>query len=316
MLLPNELFAFFDRRNKVTMILFTEDHHLLKTRKIGIAPFISKLIVAHLIIFISIVTWIVPHSGIYLVSYASDNIRAPFAASTSQVGLETTFVLASNLGNSLQPAQESILSRGSPSLPEIALTFDDGPNPYYTLQILAILKQFGIKATFFCIGRQVALFPKIVKQEYSNGNVIGDHTWSHPFLPSLSPVQIYSQMAMTSDILQKTIGVRPKFFRPPYGSLDSTVLVEANELKLTTTLWSDDPRDWSLPGTAAIISRVLSVAGNGTIILMHDGGGNRAETVAALPTIIETLLKRGFHFVTLPQLLSDLEKNSGPYVKE
>lgn len=231
------------------------------------------------------------------------------------VGVLTLVVLAPGSGNfptalahtiNVLQTQVPILSRGNPALPEIALTFDDGPNPPYTLRILAILKHFGIKATFFCIGRQVARYPEIVKQEYAAGNTIGDHTWSHPFLTSLSASQIFSQLDLTARILQKTIGVRPLFFRPPYGALNATVLAQANLLKLTTTLWSDDPRDWTLPGTQAIISRVLSVAGNGTIILMHDGGGNRSETVAAQPTIIETLQKRGFRFITLRQLVAEL----------
>jgi peptidoglycan/xylan/chitin deacetylase (PgdA/CDA1 family) len=204
-------------------------------------------------------------------------------------------------------AQDPIISRGNPHLPEITLTFDDGPNPPYTSQILAILKRFGIQATFFCIGNQVAAHPGIVQQEFAAGNTIGNHTWSHPSLPTLSASQIRAQLTMTSDIVQYITGMRPTFFRPPYGALSAQVLAQVNQLGLTTVLWSVDPRDWSLPGVNVIISRVLSQTGDGAIILMHDGGGNRSQTVAALPIIIETLQQRGFHFVTLQQLAADLK---------
>lgn len=207
-------------------------------------------------------------------------------------------------------APGSIISRGNPNLPDLALTFDDGPNPPYTSNILAILRQFGIEATFFCIGRQVAAYPDLVRQEEAAGHTIGNHTWSHPSLPALSAPQILAQLTMTSDIVQKTIGVRPRFFRPPYGALNAQVLAQVDQLGLTTVLWSDDPQDWSRPGTNVIISRVLSQVSNGAIILMHDGGGDRSQTVAALPTIIETLHQRGFRFATIPQLVADLATSS------
>jgi peptidoglycan/xylan/chitin deacetylase (PgdA/CDA1 family) len=207
-------------------------------------------------------------------------------------------------------ARDSIISRGNPHLPEITLTFDDGPNPPYTSQILAILKRSGIRATFFCIGSQVATHPEIVRQEFAAGHTIGNHTWSHPSLPALSASQVRAQLTMTSDIVQHITGVRPRFFRPPYEALSAQVLAQVNQLGLTTVLWSVDPRDWSLPGVNVIISRVLSQTGNGAIILMHDGGGNRSQTVAALPVIIATLHKRGFRFVTLQQLVADLNKST------
>ncbi len=208
------------------------------------------------------------------------------------------------------PAGGSIISHGNPHLSDIALTFDDGPNPPYTSPILAILRQFGIEATFFCIGRQVAAHPELVRQEEADGHTIGNHTWSHPFLTALSTLQILAQLSITSNIVQKVTGVRPRFFRPPYEALNARVLAQVDRLGLTTVLWSDDPQDWSRPGATVIISRVLSGAGNGAIILMHDGGGDRSQTVAALPTIIETLHNRGFHFVTLQQLVADLQTSS------
>lgn len=201
------------------------------------------------------------------------------------------------------------LYTGNRYLPEVALTFDDGPNPYYTPQVLAVLQRYGVKATFFCIGRQVASYPDLVKQEYADGNLVGNHSWSHLNLALLSSDEIDSQINLTSKAIQQVIGVRPTLFRPPYGVVNARVLPKANLLGLTTIIWSDEARDWTTPGTSVIVSRILSLAGDGAIILMHDGGGNRSQTVAALPTIITTLRLRGYQFVTLQQMLKDLPKH-------
>src|SRR5438067_1063706 len=200
------------------------------------------------------------------------------------------------------------LYTGNRYLPEIALTFDDGPNPYYTPQVLAVLQQYRVKATFFCIGRQVASYPDLVKKEYADGNLVGNHSWSHPNLALLSSDEIDSQINLTSNVIQQVIGVRPTLFRPPYGVVNARVLSKANLHGLTTIIWSDEARDWTTPGTSVIVSRILSLAGDGAIILMHDGGGDRSQTVAALPTIITTLRLRGYQFVTLQQMLKDLPK--------
>ncbi len=176
---------------------------------------------------------------------------------------------------------------GNAHLPEVALTFDDGPNPYYTPQVLAI-------------------FPNIVRQEYNNGNLVANHSWSHPELTLLSASAILSQLTSTSNVIQTTIGVRPTFFRPPYGAFNRTVLAQASYLGVTTVLWNDTAEDWTLPGVGFIVNRILSLAHAGAIILLHDGGGNRAQTVAALPTIITDLENRGFSLVTLQRLVDDL----------
>lgn len=273
------------------------DHVLLPRRSMGPHPATLVVIVSATLWFIGALTLdgLAPGSGFFPVALAH---KLP-----------------------VPQARHPIISRGNPHLPDIALTFDDGPNPPYTAQILAILLQFRIQVTFFCVGRQVAAHPDLVRQEAAAGETIGNHTWSHPFLPALSAPQIFAQLTMTSHILQKTIGMRPRFFRPPFGALNAQVLTQVNRLGLTTVLWNDDPRDWSRPGTSVIISRVRSEADNGAIILLHDGGGDRSQTVAALPTIIKALHKRGFRFVTLRQLVADLqtsmvvhgaETNQGP----
>ncbi len=205
-------------------------------------------------------------------------------------------------------SQNRFLYTGNRYLSEIALTFDDGPNPDYTPQVLAILQKYRVKATFFCIGRQVAQYPDLVRQEYADGNLVGNHTWSHPNLALLSSSDIEAQINLTADAIQQATGVRPALFRPPYGIVNTVVLAKTNLLGLTTIIWNNEARDWSTPGTSVIVSRVLRLAGDGAIILLHDGGGDRSQTIAALPTIITTLRSSGFQFVTVQQMLNDLPK--------
>jgi peptidoglycan-N-acetylglucosamine deacetylase len=195
---------------------------------------------------------------------------------------------------------------GNTHLPEIALTFDDGPNPYYTPQILAILQRSGVKTTFFDVGYLVVDYPNIVRQESKQGNIVADHSWSHPRLTLLSAPAILSQITAASNAIKAVLGVKPSFFRPPYGAMNRSVLAEARFAGETTVLWDDSAEDWRLPGVSFIVSKILRLARDGAIILMHDGGGNRAQTVAALPIIIKTLKNRGFQFVTIQQLAEDL----------
>ncbi|HET8844114.1 MAG TPA: polysaccharide deacetylase family protein [Ktedonobacteraceae bacterium] len=191
---------------------------------------------------------------------------------------------------------------GNPDLPEVALTFDDGPSPAYTPRVLDILKQFNIHATFFDVGNLVETYPDLALQEFKAGHTVGNHTWSHPDLPTLSQKDVTTQLQQTSDALKKAIGVSPVFMRPPYGDINDNVLQVINNFALSTVIWNVDPEDWALPGTPAIVSRVLSGVSNGSIVLMHDGGGVREQTVQALPTIIEQLRARGYKFVTLSEL--------------
>jgi peptidoglycan-N-acetylglucosamine deacetylase len=175
-------------------------------------------------------------------------------------------------------------------------------------QPLSVYTQLGpVQATFFDVGYLVRAYPDPVRQEYNQGNVVGNHSWSHPELTLLSASAILSQLASTSHAIQTALGVRPTFFRPPYGAMNNIVLAQAKSLELTTVLWNDSARDWALPGVSQITYGILRLASYGSIILLHDGGGNRAQTVAALPAIITTLEQRGFKFVTIQQLVDDLQ---------
>jgi peptidoglycan/xylan/chitin deacetylase (PgdA/CDA1 family) len=195
---------------------------------------------------------------------------------------------------------------GNTRLPEIALTFDDGPNPVYTPQVLAVLQAYNIKATFFDVGYLVKEYPNIVRQEFLQGHSIGNHSWSHPELTRFSATGILSQLVSTSDAIQSVTGSRPTIFRPPYGLFNRIVFAQALQQNLSTTLWNNEARDWTTPGVNVIVRRILNLARYGGIILLHDGGGFRAQTVAALPIIITALKQRGFTFVTIPQLLYDM----------
>ncbi|MGH2498364.1 MAG: polysaccharide deacetylase family protein [Ktedonobacteraceae bacterium] len=218
---------------------------------------------------------------------------------------KTPVVPASVPQNVVKPLGHAVFY-GNTKLPEIALTFDDGPNPVYTRQILSVLNEYNVKATFFDVGYLVKDYPDIVRQEFLQGNTIGNHSWSHPDLTRFSVAGIISQLVSTSDAIQSVTGTRPVLFRPPYGSFNATVIAQATQLNLTAILWNDESRDWATPGVNVIVSRILNLAHNGSIILLHDGGGFRAQTVAALPIIIATLHQRGFTFVTIPQLLLDM----------
>lgn len=199
------------------------------------------------------------------------------------------------------------LYSGNPRLPEVALTFDDGPNPPYTSQILAILQRYGVPATFFVIGSQAQNYQDLTQQEAQQGNVIGNHSWSHPSdLTTLPPADVRSQLQSTNNQIKADTGQSPALFRPPGGHYNSAVQSIAADLGLSTILWSVDPRDWSRPGVSKIVQTVLDTTHNGSIILLHDGGGDRSQTVAALPQIISALQQRGFQFVTISRMIQNL----------
>lgn len=184
----------------------------------------------------------------------------------------------------------------------VALTFDDGPGPY-TAAVVRELRHLKAPATFFEIGFEIAGYRRLVANMVRWGFVIGDHTWNHPQLTALPSALVTNEILSTKDLITKATGAPPLFMRPPYGAQDARIRTLAGRLGLVTTLWSIDTRDWSRPGVAAIVDSALQ-ARPGMIILMHDGGGNRSETVAAIPAVVRGLRARGDHLVTLPQLLA------------
>jgi len=203
----------------------------------------------------------------------------------------------------LLQANHRYFYHGNVNLPEVALTFDDGPNPPFTSQILDVLQHYNVKASFFDVGYLAHRYPDLVRREMAEGHTVGNHTWNHAHLPALSTGDIIKEINDTSDELQKITGTRPTFFRPPYGETDARTLTVINNRGLTTFMWNNMAYDWLKPAPSVISSRVISVARNGMIILLHDGGGDRTNTVAALSTIIQSLRARSFRFVTLRELV-------------
>jgi peptidoglycan/xylan/chitin deacetylase (PgdA/CDA1 family) len=188
-----------------------------------------------------------------------------------------------------------------PPVREVAIGFDDGPSPD-TAAFVRMLERTHTRATFFMIGEQVtARYRATLLRELRDGDVLGDHTFTHPFLTRTANVR--GQLADTIAAIHSLTGYTPCVFRPPYGAYDDSILATARSLGLATVLWNVDPSDWSLPGTSAIEQRVLAEVRPGSIVISHDGGGPRAETLAAYPAIIARLRAEGYRIVTIPQLL-------------
>jgi peptidoglycan/xylan/chitin deacetylase (PgdA/CDA1 family) len=191
-----------------------------------------------------------------------------------------------------------LVTNGPRDRPVVALTFDDGPSEY-TPDFLEVLREKGVPATFFEIGQEMPGREDVMRQILAEGDELGDHTMNHVEFPG------YDQIAGAAARIRAYTHFQPCLFRPPGGGVNSGVVATAGSLGMKTITWDVDPRDWSLPGSGAIYSNVVGHARDGSIILMHDGGGARSETLAALPQIIDTLRARGFGFATVSELLGD-----------
>jgi peptidoglycan/xylan/chitin deacetylase (PgdA/CDA1 family) len=190
------------------------------------------------------------------------------------------------------------LARGAGS-GTIALTFDDGPDPRFTPAVLDILREHGVAASFFCVGINATAHPDLVARIAGAGHLVGNHTWSHPYLPDLTRDELLRQVDATGAALATATGGAGDLVRPPYGGRTPDVLRWLAGHGLTTVLWDVDAGDWAAPGVDAITGRVTGTVTDGSVILMHDGGGDRTQTVAALPGILRDLLDRGHTFVTV-----------------
>jgi peptidoglycan-N-acetylglucosamine deacetylase len=200
------------------------------------------------------------------------------------------------------PGGAPYVTNGSRSQRVIALTFDDGPW-YDTPQFLNVLEREHVPATFFWIGEQVRTYgPAVYRRMLADGDVIGDHTWNHANVSGGGSFAA-GEISSTASAIRGLTGFSPCLFRAPGGAVSSSLIGLARSMGFITIEWDVDPRDWSRPGTGAIYSTVVGNAHSGSIVLQHDGGGDRSETLAALPHEIDTLRARGYSFVTIPQLL-------------
>jgi peptidoglycan/xylan/chitin deacetylase (PgdA/CDA1 family) len=187
---------------------------------------------------------------------------------------------------------------------EVALTFDDGPGPY-TEQILDILVRHGAPATFFPVGVAIEEYPDAIRREASAGFAIGDHTQNHVKMAGLPPAEQESQLLEQATDLRRLGAPFPRLFRPPFGEYDASTLKLLRRKRMLMVLWTVETADYERPGEGAILEHVLEQVHPGAIVLLHDGGGDRSETVTALPKVIEKLRARDYRLVTVPQLVLD-----------
>ena len=194
----------------------------------------------------------------------------------------------------------------------LALTFDDGPSSNYTPRILKILRDKGVKATFFVVGANAALESSILRDIYNDGHDIGNHTFTHPNLSSIGTTQLDLELNATQRVLEAKLGIGTRLFRPPFNKDaepstrdEARTLISAAALGYISIGLQIDPLDWERPGTQKIVERTIEYAEtqSGNIILLHDAGGDREQTVEALPEIIDRLSEKGYRFVALHELL-------------
>ena len=175
----------------------------------------------------------------------------------------------------------------------VALTFDDGPSETFTPQVLDILARYNVKATFFLVGREAEASPALVQRMVAEGHVVGNHTWDHVDLTSLDEEGFRQQIDRTEDLLRAQTGQAVPCVRPPEGRVNSSVIAALNARGLRMMKWNRDTEDWKTPGVDAIVRRATTALTDGRVILLHDGGPDMSQTVAALPSIIEGIQAQG-----------------------
>jgi peptidoglycan-N-acetylglucosamine deacetylase len=225
------------------------------------------------------------------------------------VGLGVLFVFACSVP-SLRLVGP-VITHGPLGSSYIALTFDDGPAAPFTGQILDLLREHGIRATFFMCGKNVEKYPELARRIAQEGHQVGNHTFSHPFLYLKSSRFIADEIRRTAEAIEKASGARPSVFRPPYGARWPTLYPVLRRFGLTLVNWSVPGFDW-MYGTEKIVAAVTGRLRGGSVILLHDGLETRSSrpidqsrTVRALPAIIEAARTKGLEFVTLSEMLSE-----------
>jgi peptidoglycan-N-acetylglucosamine deacetylase len=212
---------------------------------------------------------------------------------TGQVGPLTWPALRRG-GRAAAPARADAADGGV-----VYLTFDDGPTPAYTPQVLGLLARHRARATFFVVGRSAVAFPGLVRREFAAGHGVGNHTFTHAPLRGLGWRRLEGEVGGTSRAIRRATGAPARCLRPPYGAIDAASARRVRALGLRVVMWSLDSNDWRGLGAGAIAARVAGRVRSGDVVLMHDGGGNRAQTVAALGTVLASLSARGFRFAAL-----------------
>ena len=193
----------------------------------------------------------------------------------------------------------------------IALTFDDGPHPKHTTRLLDMLKERGVKATFYVIGQNVVQYPEIMQRMVAEGHEIGNHSYTHPSLNKISAAKLTEEITKANEAILQSCGVRPTTMRPPYGATNAAVTKRLNdEFGLTVVMWSVDPQDWKIRKASHVSNHILQNTKSGGILLAHD---IHPSTIDAMPAVLDGLLSKGHQFVTVSELIA-LDRPSGPSV--
>jgi len=229
-------------------------------------------------------------SGVGLVSATVLGPGAAMAAS-SRIALPTDITAQDLVTVTRAPTRQNF----------VAMTFDDGPHPTLTPQLLDILKARRIRATFYVIGQNAARYPDILKRIVDEGHEIGNHTWRHPNLATLGTASVLRELDRTAEAVFKATSRMPVTMRPPYGSLSSSQRAMIHrERELPTILWSIDPQDWRRPGSAVVAERIVGHSHPGAIVLSHD---IHSGTVKAMPETLDGLKAQGYRFATVSMIL-------------
>lgn len=244
------------------------------------------------------------HKWLYIVGSMSIFIiiLVTFSQTSASIILDTTTQKQPEILPELHFGNDRMILPGAKL---IALTFDDGPHATITPQLLDILADKNVRATFYVVGSEILLEnnTEILKRTFSEGHEIGNHTYNHKRLTKLLPEDITKQLTQNATLIKNTVGVEPTTMRPPYGSINDYVLEFIHQPAI---MWSIDPRDWESKDTQKVVDHVLQKAAPNHIVVMHD---IYQSTIDAIPAIIDTLHNQGYHFVTVSELLEFNKKH-------
>ncbi|WP_068781451.1 MULTISPECIES: polysaccharide deacetylase family protein [unclassified Paenibacillus] len=256
----------------------------------------------HWMIVCTILLMLFPSSGSIEAKRSSPG--APGTEDTAPTSTESS-EKPLNLAELQRKYSETFVFRG-PRVKQVALTFDDVPDPRFTPQVLKILKREGVKATFFVVGSRAKKHPDLVRQIHRDGHIIGNHSYTHNQFKKHSMQEFQSEILRTEKVIQNIVGYRPKLIRPPYGDINEAQVRWAKRHSYRVVNWNVDSLDWKGLDKDKVKQNVLETVGPGSIVLQHAGGGSGSNlngTIEALPEIIEQLKSKGYQFVNVADML-------------
>ncbi len=217
------------------------------------------------------------------------------------------FLFCANVFAAAPPMKDGVVFSGTTACGKrIALTFDDGPHPRKTPEILDILDKHGVKATFFVVGTNAEYYPHIIKEEAERGHEIANHSYSHSRLSEFTAEQIKEEIERTDVLIKKASGITPTLFRPPEGKYSENIVKVATDMGKSTVIWTVDTLDWAKTPADVIVENIKNNVTYGSIILFHDFTSKQAHTTEALEIIIPYLKSQGYEFVTVSELIKGM----------